>query len=169
MPQFALRHVAPLPQHHHHDILRVGQLQRLQRLAVLADDLFRTGVQRKAQLIVQTDAPVFLRVFQINLSLCGGTGISDSAIKVCRFCAFACLRFPICSGRAMQRSLPASGRPSPCQPLHVPAPPSGDASWRIALYPGPLKMKPSLIRPAARSGSSPSQSPASGSGAAAPS
>ena len=47
-----------LPEHHHGDVLGVGQVDLVQKGLVALDDLPRAGVQREAQLVLQLQAVV---------------------------------------------------------------------------------------------------------------
>ena len=42
-----------LPQHHHGDVLRVGQVELVKKRLVCLDDLLRVGIQREADLIFE--------------------------------------------------------------------------------------------------------------------
>ena len=49
-----------LPQHHHDDVLRVGEVELVEGWLVFPGDHVRDGVQRKAQLVLQSQNVVFI-------------------------------------------------------------------------------------------------------------
>lgn len=66
LSQILFCHTPVLPEYHHNHILRIGQVQLLQRFSVLTDNFLHAGIQRETYLIVQPQAIIDMaRLFMV--------------------------------------------------------------------------------------------------------